>query len=77
MYNAKTFAANIRRLRGERNMTISELANKVGVSVSCISKYENPDGCGKLIKRSPYIDIVMAIAEALDVGVDELVYGRY
>lgn len=51
----------IRRLRGERNLTAAALARDVGVSPSLISQIERG-------VTSPSIEVLWAIARALDVS---------
>ena len=51
---------NIRKLRLEKKCTQQELANKSGVSLSALNKYERGE-------RVPKIDTVEKIAEALNV----------
>ena len=51
----------VRRLRGERNLTAAALAREVGVSPSLISQIERG-------VTSPSIEVLWAIARALDVS---------
>lgn len=56
---------NLQNVRIAKNMTQSELAEKIGVRSSTISQYEKG-------KRNPNISILKKIAIALDCTVDDL-----
>lgn len=56
----------IRELRKEKNMTLSELANVIGVSAVTISRYENGE-------REPSLRTLKKLADYFDVPVDYLV----
>lgn len=58
-------AENIRREREKRNLSISGLAERANLSVSCISKAE-------MAKSSVSLKSLIKIAAALDVSVAEL-----
>lgn len=60
-----TFADNLRKLRKERDMTQSELAEKLFTSAQTISRWENSDG-------EPSLDLLTAIGDSLDVSMDRL-----
>ena len=61
----KVFAENIRRLRAERNMTQTELADAIGISLASIQGYEAE-------RVWPAMDTVKALAKALKVSEPEL-----
>ena len=64
--NAKeVFAKRIKDLREERGYGVRELADKMGISHSSISMYEN-------CKRTPDIEILKKFAEFFDVTGDYL-----
>ncbi len=58
-------AENLRRLRQERNMTQSELADQLGVSYQAVSRWENKSSY-------PDIELLPAIASLFGVTVDYL-----
>ncbi len=62
---AKVLADNIRRLRKERDMTQSDLAEAIDVSVASIQNYESE-------RIWPSIETVVALAEKFDVTETEL-----
>lgn len=59
-------ANNIRKLRKQKGMTLKDLAEKVGVTVQCISNYEQ--GIRKVDLPTAAI-----IAAALSCTVDDLI----
>lgn len=60
---------NIKNLRMERNMTQDALAEQLNVTRQAISKWENNNG-------EPDLDMLQEIAVALQVTVEELLYGK-
>ena len=60
--------AVIKRLREEKNLTQSELAQKIGVSSKAVSKWETGKGL-------PDISLIEALSYALSVSVMELMSG--
>lgn len=62
------FGSTLKNLRKERRITQRDLAEKVGVDFTYISKIEN----GKLV-NSPSVDTIVKIAQALDANADELI----
>lgn len=63
------FAKNLRRIREERKLTQSALAEMIGVTPQTISAYENGNGeKGK----NPTLDKAIDLAEKLGVSLDEL-----
>ncbi|WP_252225798.1 helix-turn-helix transcriptional regulator [Clostridium sp. ZBS2] len=63
--NNTTIGENIRRLRKEANMTQKELADKLEISVSNITKYEK----GQL---EPNLTIIYKLCETFNTSTDEL-----
>ena len=61
-------AQNLRKLRMARGLTQDALAEKLHVVRQTVSLWENG-------KREPDIETLLAIAEALDCEVTELIYG--
>ena len=59
-------ATNIRELRKKRGMTLKELATKVGVTLQCISNYEQGI-------RGVDLETASKIAAALKCKVDDLI----
>ena len=55
---------NIKRIRKDKGITIQELSERTGISISSLSMYENG-------KRVPSIKNIKLIANGLDVDVDE------
>ena len=62
------FGRNLAIRLMDKNMTKCEFANKVGVSISTISKI-----CKK--QRMPSCDLALKIADALETTVDDLMKG--
>lgn len=60
---------NLTRIREERGLTQKELGRLIGVAEATISNYENG-------KREPKLDKLVALADALNVSIDELVRGK-
>ena len=63
-------ARSIKRLREEKRITQSELAEKLGVSSKAVSKWETARGL-------PDISLIEPLAKALGVSVIELMNGDY
>lgn len=61
---------NMRILRERQGMTITELAEKAGVSRSQLTKLE------KGSQKNPGIETIVAMATALGVPIEELVFGE-
>ncbi len=55
---------NIKRIRKDKGITIQELSERTGISISSLSMYENG-------KRVPSIKNIKLIANGLEVDVDE------
>ena len=66
--NRYYFGEYIKRIMTHKGMTQKELADKVGITQSAMSRYIND-------KRIPFIDVAFKIAAALGVSIDELVKG--
>lgn len=60
-----TIGENIRKIRKEKNLTQSELAQKIGISYQQIGQYETG-------KRKPKKETLTKIAKALSVSVADL-----
>ncbi|CAN2042019.1 Helix-turn-helix domain-containing protein [Candidatus Magnetomoraceae bacterium gMMP-15] len=56
----------VRVWREYKKITMSDLANKAGISLDYLSQIEND-------KQNPTIDILKAIAKALDVDIEMLI----
>ena len=63
---ADALARNLRRLRGERGLTLDQLARRAGVSRSMLIQVEQQ-------RVNPTLAILVRLAQALDVGLAELV----
>lgn len=61
---------NLRALRKSANLTMEEVAEKIGVSRQSVAKWENNEGM-------PDIGNCQALAELYDVTLDALVKGDY
>lgn len=55
----------LKKLRKENNLTLKELHNKTGISISFISDIENK-------RRNPSIDNLKVLAQALNTSVSDL-----
>jgi transcriptional regulator with XRE-family HTH domain len=65
-----SFGDNLKRIRNLRNISQGELAQKVDMHATHISRYERN-------VTAPSIEILKKLAEALEVTVDELIYGSH
>lgn len=63
------FAENLKNLRKAKNLTQSELAEKLFTSPQTISRWESGDG-------EPSLDLLISLAEILDVSADRLIAGK-
>ena len=63
----KTFGQNVKEIRQEQGITQAELAKFANVQPSYVSQVENA-------RRLPRVDIAIALAEALGISVDSLLY---
>ncbi len=57
------FAARIKSLRQENNISQAELAEKVGVSQQCVSEWERG-------KTEPTLGFIVKLADTFDVTTD-------
>lgn len=62
------FSSRLRITRRRRKLTQQALAELVGVTTSSIGMYETA-------RRMPGLDVVSALASALDISLDELIPG--
>lgn len=62
------FAEQLKKLRGAKDFSQEDLAQKLFVSRQSISKWENGD-------TTPDMENLIALAACLDVSLDELVLG--
>lgn len=60
---------NIKKLRVSREMTQEELATKIHVTRQTVSSWETD-------RTQPDLEILLALAEAFEVQVEELIYGK-
>jgi len=63
------FAENLKNLRKSKNLTQSDLAEKLFTSPQTVSRWESGDG-------EPSLDLLISLAELLDVSADRLVSGK-
>ena len=68
--NAYVTGATIKQLREARNLTQTELAQRIGVSSKTISKWETAKGL-------PDISLLQPLAQALNISVIELMNGEH
>lgn len=66
MFSTQKFGGYLSRLRKERDMTQSELADKLNVTRQAISKYETGDSF-------PDVSVLVSIANIFQVPLDELI----
>lgn len=65
----ETIGTRIKKLRKERNLTQSQLAEKIFISESYMALIE-------LNKRHPSTDVIIKLAEILDVSSDFILFGH-
>ena len=63
------FAENLKNLRKSKNLTQSDLAEKLFTSPQTISRWESGDG-------EPSLDLLVSLAEILDVSTNRLISGK-
>jgi len=63
---AEALARNLRRLRGERGLTLDELAKRAAISRSMLIQVEQQ-------RVNPTLAVLVRLAQALDIGLAELV----
>lgn len=66
MFDVKKFGANLAKLRKNKDMTQSELSDKLNITRQAVSKYENGDSF-------PDISILLILAETFNVTLDMLI----
>lgn len=66
MKGGGTITTKVEAIRKERGLTQAELAEKLGVQQSTISLIENA-------ARNPSANLLVKIADVLDVTIDELI----
>lgn len=59
--------ANIKKLRQEKNLTISEFAKRSGVAKSYLSSLERNS------QSNPSIEVLIKVSKVLGVSVDDLI----
>ena len=62
-------AKNIKKFREQKNISQSELAEKLNVTRQAVSNWETG-------KTQPDIDTLHKIADMLEISIDELIYGN-
>ena len=62
------FSNNLKRFRSEKGFPQELFAEKIGIHVTHLSKYERN-------KSTPSLEIAQKMATALDLSLDELVFG--
>ena len=62
------FAENLKKCRVQRGMSQEELAKKINIHPVQFSRYERGHSV-------PSIEVVQKIADAMEVSIDQLVYG--
>lgn len=66
---ANKFGNNLKKVKTDRNISRQDLADVIGVHSTHVSRYE----CNL---AQPSIEVVKKNAEALDVSIDNLIYGQ-
>lgn len=69
MYSKAMFADNLKKVITQRGTTQREIAEKLGVTETTISRYTTPGPKG----RTPNVEALVALAQALNVSLDTLV----
>ncbi|HOT13801.1 MAG TPA: helix-turn-helix transcriptional regulator [Bacteroidales bacterium] len=64
-----SFSENLKRVRTQKGISQEELSKKIDIHPVQFSRYERAQSV-------PSIDVVQKIANALEVTIDELVYGN-
>ncbi|MCL2062694.1 MAG: helix-turn-helix domain-containing protein [Firmicutes bacterium] len=59
------FAARLKELRNEKGLTLKEVAQKTGLSITAISQWENEN-------RIPNLNAVIMLANFFEVSIDYL-----
>lgn len=63
------FSENLKQLRTDKKLSQADLAEKIGVHVTHLSRYERG-------LSSPSLEVIQKIAEVLEVSIDTLVFGQ-
>ena len=69
MYEQATFADNLKKIISQRGTTQREIAEKLGVTETTISRYVTTGPKG----RTPNVESLVALAQVLNVSLDTLV----
>ncbi len=64
---SNNISINLKRLRGEKGLSLEKIARLADLSLNTIVKIENG------VNKNPTIETLTKIAKALDVGVDDLI----
>lgn len=67
----RSFAKNLKKIRIAKGLTQEELGARSGLNYKYVAELENPKK-----KRNPSILVVLRLAEALSVGVEELIMNK-
>ena len=65
MFSREIFAQRVHELRKQHNLTLAELAEKVGISRSSANNWE-------LETRSPSVEVLALLADYFEVSADYL-----
>ena len=69
MYDKATFAENLKKIISQRGTTQREIAEKLGVTETTISRYVTTGPKG----RTPNVESLVALAQVLNVSLNTLV----
>ena len=69
MYDKNVFAENLKRIISQRGTTQREVAEKLGVTETTVSRYVTTGPKG----RTPNVESLVALAQVLNVSLDTLV----
>ena len=69
MYDTNVFAENLKRIISQRGTTQREVAEKLGVTETTVSRYATVGPKG----RTPNVEYLVALAQVLNVSLDTLV----
>lgn len=69
MYDKAMFAENFKQVLSERGMTQRQVAEKLGVTETTVSRYATTGPKG----RTPHVESLVALAQVLNVSLDTLV----
>lgn len=64
------FADNLKKARANKNISQDEMAKKIGIHVTHVSRYERG-------LSMPSLEVANKIAKTLDISIDELVQGKH